>query len=101
MARLDEILHRETSAHTSSASFVADYLRLIDFPADVVEVLENGDINRFEVEQLARVIAGRLGMTAGQANRSRIKLLSSLLRVSSVEAESGQGEALRNARLVK
>lgn len=60
VARLEDILDRETSSQISFASFVDHYLRLIDFPSDVIEVLENGEINLFEAEQLARVTAKRL-----------------------------------------
>jgi hypothetical protein len=105
-AHLGDILDRETSSHTSFASFADHYLRLLDFPPDVVEVLENGDINLFEAEQLARVTAGRLGGTTGQAKRVRAELLSShlqtkasgsrlrqrvneLLRASAESAETG------------
>jgi hypothetical protein len=79
-ARLGEVLERETSSHISFASFVDHYLRLIDFPADVVEALEGGDINLFEAEQLARVTAERLGVTAVRAKRIRTELLSSHLQ---------------------
>ena len=50
-AHLGEILDRETSAQTSLASFVDHYLRLPDFPADVIEVLGGGAVNLFEAEQ--------------------------------------------------
>lgn len=79
-ARLGDILDRETSSQISFASFVDHYLRLIDFPADVVEVLEKGEINLFEAEQLARVTGQRLGITASQAKRIRTEILSSHLQ---------------------
>jgi hypothetical protein len=62
VALLEDILDRETFSHISFSSFVDHYLRLPDFPADVIGVLENGDINLFEAEQLARVTAARLGV---------------------------------------
>jgi hypothetical protein len=79
-ARLGDILDRETSSQISFASFVDHYLRLLDFPADVVEALEKGEINLFEAEQFARVTARRLGITTGQAERTRTELLSSHLQ---------------------
>lgn len=79
LARLGDILDRETSSHTSFASFVDHYLRLPDFPSDVIEVLESGEINLLEAEQLARVTAGRLGGSASQAKCTRSELLSSHL----------------------
>ena len=54
-ALLEDILARETSSHTSFASFVDHYLRLPDFPSDAIEALESREINLFEAEQLARI----------------------------------------------
>lgn len=88
-ARLSDILDRETSSHTSFASFVDHYLRLLDFPADVIEVLESGEINLFEAEQLARVTAGRIGISPAQAKRTRSELLSSHMQTKA------SGERLR------
>lgn len=80
VARLEDILDRETSSHISFASFVDHYLRLPDFPSDVVGSLENCDINLFEAEQLARITGERLRTTGGQAGRIRAELLSSHLQ---------------------
>lgn len=108
-ARLDDILDREISSHISFASFVDHYLRLPDFPSDVIEVLENGDLNFFEAEQLARVTAVRLGVSPSRAQHTRAELLSShlqtkasgerlrqrvneLLRASTVEVRETGGE---------
>ena len=88
-ARLENILNRETSSHISFSSFVDHYLRLPDFPSDVIEVLEAGDINLFEAEQLARVTAARLGIAPSQAKRTRAELLSSHLQTRA------SGERLR------
>jgi uncharacterized membrane protein YccC len=108
-ARLEDILARETSSHISFASFVDHYLRLLEFPSDVIEALENGDLNLFEAEQLARVTASRLKVSPNQAKRTRSELLSShlqtrasgerlrqrvneLLRASSAETGQTSGE---------
>lgn len=90
VACLGVILDRETSFHTSFASFVDHYLRLPDFPSDVIQVLEKGEINLFEAEQLARVTAGRLGVSPSQAKRTRAELLSSHLQTKA------SGERLRH-----
>jgi len=79
-ARLEDILDRETSSHLSFASFVDHYLRLLDFPSDVIEALKSGDINLFEAEQLARVTTKHLEVTPGQAKRTRAELLASHLQ---------------------
>jgi hypothetical protein len=88
-ARLENILGCETSSHISFASFVDHYLRLPDFPSDVIEALESGGINRFEAEQLSRVTAIRLGVSPSWAKRTRFELLSSHLQTKA------SGERLR------
>jgi hypothetical protein len=55
----------------------------------VIEVLETGEINLFEAEQLARVTATRLGVSPSQAKRTRSDLLSSHLQTKA------SGERLR------
>lgn len=75
-ARLTDILEGQTSSHISLSSFVDHYLRLLEFPADVLHALSAGDINLFEAEQLARVTPERLGVGAAQAKRTRADLLS-------------------------
>jgi hypothetical protein len=96
-ARLSEILERETSSHISLASFVDHYLRLLDFPTDVVAALSNGQINLFEAAQLARVTAERLGSTSSQAKRRRADLLSTHLQTkeSGPRLRERVGELLR------
>jgi hypothetical protein len=104
---LNGILERETSSHISMASFVDHYLRVLDFPADVIEALNIGEINLFEAAQLARITAERIGSPSSQARHTRAELLSThlqtkesgprlrrrvneLLRDSSVEAGGGE-----------
>lgn len=77
---LNGILERETSSHISLASFVDHYLRLLDFPADVVAALSSSEINLFEAAQLARITAERVGSTSGQAKRTRADLLTTHLQ---------------------
>lgn len=77
---LSDILERETSSHISQASFVDHYLRLLDFPTDVLSALSRGQINLFEAAQLARVTAKRLGSPSNEAMRTRAELLSTHLQ---------------------
>ena len=88
-AQLEDILDRETFSQISFGSFVDHYLRLPDFPADVIEALESGEINLFEAEQFARITGQRLGITASQAKRTRTELLSSHVQTKA------SGERLR------
>jgi hypothetical protein len=75
--QLSAILEHETASHISLSSFIDHYLRLLDFPSDVLQALHAGDINLFEAEQLARVTPERLGVkTAEHARRARAELLS-------------------------
>jgi hypothetical protein len=74
---LRDTLARET--RISVRSFVGQYLPILDFPRDVREALERGDLNLFEAHQLARLTAGKLGGADGEARRLRKKLLEAHL----------------------
>jgi hypothetical protein len=78
--KLAEILDRETSGRISIVTFVDHYLRILDFPADVLECLAQGEVNLFEAEQLARISAERLKVSPAQARRKRGEILSAHLR---------------------
>jgi hypothetical protein len=109
-AQLSSILERETSSHLGLSSFIDHYLRLLDFPLDIMPALSAGDINLFEASQLARLTPERLGTSPSQAKRTRSELLSThlqarlsgerlrqrvaeIIRVSSVQA----GESPENS----
>jgi hypothetical protein len=74
---LRELLARETAI--SVRSFVGQYLPILDFPKDVQEALERGEVNLFEAHQLARLTAKRLGGTDGNARSLRKRLLEAHL----------------------
>ena len=94
---LNEILERETSSHISLSSFVDHYLRLLEFPADVIQPLVSNQINLFEAAQLARVTPGSLGSASAQARRRRADLLSTHLQTK----ESGPGLRQRVKELLR
>lgn len=81
-ARLGDILERETSSQLSIASFVDHYLRLLEFPSDVIEALSSGEINLSEAAQLARITPERLSSTPGRVRRTRAALLSTHLQTN-------------------
>jgi len=81
------LLERETSI--SVRSFIGQYLPILDFPRDVRESLERGEINLFEAHQLARLTARRMGLTESEARSHRRKLLEAHLRAA------GSGARLR------
>ena len=84
---LRDLLARET--RLSVRSFVGQYLPILDFPRDVREALERGDVNLFEAHQLARLTGKKLGRTDGEARRLRKKLLEAHL------SAQGSGTVLR------
>jgi hypothetical protein len=86
-AHLRMLLERETSI--SLRSFVGQYLPILEFPKDVREPLERGEVNIFEAHQLARLTAKRLGMSESEARSHRRKLLEAHLRAQ------GSGARLR------
>lgn len=96
-ARLSSILDRETSSHISLSSFIDHYLRLLDFPSDVLQALSAGDINLFEAEQLARITPERLNVNPSQARRTRADLLATHLqaRLSGERLRQRVAEILR------
>jgi hypothetical protein len=86
-AQLRMILSRETSI--SVRSFVGQYVPILEFPRDVREPLERGEINLFEAHQLARLTARRLEVSDAEARSHRRKLLERHLRAQ------GSGSGLR------
>jgi hypothetical protein len=86
-SQLRAILARETSI--SVRSFVGQYLPILDFPRDVQEALERGEVNLFEAHQLARPTSARLLCTDGDARSQRRRLLEGHL------LSQGSGAMLR------
>jgi hypothetical protein len=74
---LRDLLARETQI--SVRSFVGQYLPILEFPKDVREALERGDINLFEAHQLTRLTSKKLGGTDGAARSLRKRLLEAHL----------------------
>jgi hypothetical protein len=47
-SRLTDILERETQGRISISTFVDHYLRILDFPVDILEPLSKNEINLFK-----------------------------------------------------
>jgi len=86
-SELRDILSRETGV--SVRSFVGQYVPILDFPRDILEPLERGQINLFEAHQLARLTPKRLGDAGGDARALRKRLLEAHLQAR------GSGTQLR------
>lgn len=99
-ARASDILERETSSRVSFASFVDHYLRLLEFPSDVLDALTRGDINLFEAGQMARLTPHRLSVSTAQAKRTRRELLTAHLsaQLSSTRLRARINELLATTR---
>jgi hypothetical protein len=85
LLQVDSTLRMQLGRETSIGvrSFVGQYLPILDFPRDVREPLERGDLNLFEAHQLARLTAKRLNCSEREARTHRRKLLEAhLLRRS-------------------
>lgn len=95
---LRDLLARET--RISVRSFVGQYLPILDFPRDVREALERGEINLFEAHQLARLTPKKLGGTDADARSLRKKLLEAhlLAQGSGTRLRARVKEALGEAR---
>lgn len=78
---LTDTLARETK-RIGLRSFLEHYLLILEFPADVAEALEDGRINLFEAEQLARLTAKRLGLSETKSKQRRQALLRAHLQTS-------------------
>jgi len=66
---------------TSLRSFVEHYLLIPSFPEDVAQALENGEINLFEAEQLARLTHSRTGIPEEKMKKRRREMLRTHLQL--------------------
>lgn len=80
-SQLRDILERETSGRVSLSSFIGQYVPLLQFPSDVTEALNSGQINIQEATQLARLSPKRLGCSLRVARERRTELLTQHLAV--------------------
>jgi hypothetical protein len=74
------IIERGTK-RVSLRSFVEHYLLIPNFPEDVAQALESGEINLFEAEQLARLAPSRLGIPEERMKKRRRELLRTHLQL--------------------
>ena len=87
------ILERETKGRVSVSSFIAQYLPVLEFPADVIEALSSSQINLQEAAQLARLTPERMQCGPSAARTQRQEILRSHLAL--------QGSQNRLRTLVK
>jgi hypothetical protein len=69
------ILERETQGRVSVNSFIGQYVPILNYPSDVAEALNKGEINLHEAAQLARLTPERLDTTPSNAEALRQEVL--------------------------
>lgn len=74
-SQLRGILERETSGRVSVNSFIGQYVPILNYPSDVAEALNKGEINLHEAAQLARLTPERLDITPTKAEAMRQEVL--------------------------
>jgi hypothetical protein len=80
------LLERETQGRVSLNSFISLYIRILDFPSDVVDALVAGNINLFEATQLSRLTAERLKLSQLKVRELRGDIVRSHLLAQGSEA---------------
>lgn len=71
------LLDRETQGRVSLNSFISLYVRILNFPLDIIEALAANNINLFEAAQLSRLTAERLKLTPAKARELRGEIIRS------------------------
>ncbi|MGH9822996.1 MAG: hypothetical protein ACREDR_07085 [Blastocatellia bacterium] len=77
---LQAILDRGTHNRVSVSSFIGVYLRVLDFPSDLISTLERGEVTLQEATVLARLSAERLATTPSRAQKIRREVLANPVR---------------------
>jgi hypothetical protein len=80
------LLDRETQGRVSLNSFTSVYIRILNFPPDIVEALAADSINLFEAAQLSRLTARRLNITPVKARDIRGEIIKSHVMAQGSEA---------------
>lgn len=74
-ASLKALLERETNGRIGLRTFIDHYLKVLEFPAEIISALREGNIHLQEAELIARLTADNLKTTSGEAKRYRKELL--------------------------
>jgi len=83
---LRHLLDCETQGRVSLNSFISLYIRILNFPPDIVDALIAGNINLFEAAQLSRLIPERLNLPAIEARSLRGEIIRSHFLAQGSEA---------------
>ena len=65
----------------SLSTFIGFYLPILNYPSDVLDALENGEVTRLEAAQIARLVPKRLDVKPKKALAIRQEVLSNHLKM--------------------
>ncbi|HKX31483.1 MAG TPA: hypothetical protein VJ302_27600 [Blastocatellia bacterium] len=78
---LKAILTKRSRGRISLSTFISFYLPILDYPSDIIEALEKGEVNRLEAALLSRLTPERLEVEARQARSIRREVLANHLKI--------------------
>lgn len=84
--QLRTLLDRETKGRVSLNSFTGLYIRVLEFPKDVIGALTAGEVTLFEAAQLARLNERKLGVSSAEARDLRGQILKAHVLIQGSQA---------------
>jgi hypothetical protein len=84
---LKAVLAKRYKDRISLGTFVSFCLPVLNYPPDVIDAMENGDITRLEAAQLARLVPERLDVKPKKALAIRQEVLSNHLKMQGSQAQ--------------
>lgn len=84
---LKAILAKQVQERISPSTFIGFCLPILNYPTDVIEALEKGEINRLEAAQIARLTPARLTVTPKKALAIRREALSNHLKMQGSQTQ--------------
>jgi hypothetical protein len=84
---LKAVLAKRYKGRISLGTFVSFCMPVLNYPPDVIDALENGDITRLEAAQLARLVPERLDVKPKKALAIRQEVLSNHLKMKGSQAQ--------------
>jgi hypothetical protein len=87
---LKAVLAKRYKARISLGTFVSFCLPVLNYPPNVIDAMENGDITRLEAAQLARLTPERLDVKPKKAQAIRQEVLSNHLKMQGSQTQLRQ-----------
>jgi hypothetical protein len=87
---LKAVLAKQYQERISPSTFIGFCLPILNYPSDVIEALEKGEINRLEASQIARLTPERLDVKPKKALAIRQEVLSNHLKMQGSQTQLRQ-----------